>query len=95
MSKVLASVNDQQQTLALRSSMPLFGSSLVVNVTVPRLAQLLGSTHTALSSEYSTSEWLSSLLTEILSDAMQPAPEAGTWFQAYFQALVANANPSL
>jgi cellulose 1,4-beta-cellobiosidase len=30
-----------------------------------------------------------------LNDAMQPAPEAGTWFQAYFQNLVANANPSL
>ncbi|PFH54251.1 glycoside hydrolase family 6 protein [Amanita thiersii Skay4041] len=29
------------------------------------------------------------------SDALQPAPEAGTWFQAYFQALVANASPSL
>jgi len=29
------------------------------------------------------------------SDAAQPAPEAGTWFQAYFQTLVANANPSL
>jgi cellulose 1,4-beta-cellobiosidase len=30
-----------------------------------------------------------------LSDAAQPAPEAGTWFQAYFQTLVQNANPSL
>jgi cellulose 1,4-beta-cellobiosidase len=30
-----------------------------------------------------------------LSDALQPAPEAGTWFQAYFTALVTNANPSL
>jgi len=29
-----------------------------------------------------------------LSDALQPAPEAGTWFQAYFEALVQNANPS-
>ncbi|OZJ02950.1 hypothetical protein BZG36_04615 [Bifiguratus adelaidae] len=29
------------------------------------------------------------------SDAAQPAPEAGTWFDAYFQALVKNANPSL
>ncbi|KAJ5289551.1 uncharacterized protein N7443_009804 [Penicillium atrosanguineum] len=28
------------------------------------------------------------------SDALQPAPEAGTWFQAYFAQLVANANPS-
>ncbi|KXN92187.1 Exoglucanase 3 [Leucoagaricus sp. SymC.cos] len=30
-----------------------------------------------------------------LSDAQTPAPEAGTWFQAYFQNLVANANPAL
>jgi cellulose 1,4-beta-cellobiosidase len=30
-----------------------------------------------------------------LSDALQPAPEAGTWFQAYFEALVSNANPAL
>ncbi|KAI0273466.1 cellulase CEL6B [Gloeopeniophorella convolvens] len=29
------------------------------------------------------------------SDAAQPAPEAGTWFQAYFETLVANANPPL
>jgi len=29
------------------------------------------------------------------SDALQPAPEAGTWFEAYFEALVKNANPSL
>ena len=29
-----------------------------------------------------------------LSDALQPAPEAGTWFQAYFQQLLVNANPS-
>lgn len=28
-----------------------------------------------------------------LSDALQPAPEAGTWFQAYFQQLLQNANP--
>ncbi|KAJ5348470.1 uncharacterized protein N7506_001723 [Penicillium brevicompactum] len=28
------------------------------------------------------------------SDALQPAPEAGTWFQAYFAQLVQNANPS-
>ncbi|KAJ6091979.1 hypothetical protein N7467_003948 [Penicillium canescens] len=28
------------------------------------------------------------------SDALQPAPEAGTWFQAYFAQLIANANPS-
>ncbi|KAJ5370350.1 uncharacterized protein N7496_006442 [Penicillium cataractarum] len=28
------------------------------------------------------------------SDALQPAPEAGTWFQAYFEQLVENANPS-
>ncbi|KAB8238812.1 1,4-beta-D-glucan cellobiohydrolase C [Aspergillus alliaceus] len=28
-------------------------------------------------------------------DALKPAPEAGTWFQAYFEQLVANANPSL
>ncbi|KAL4796422.1 1, 4-beta cellobiohydrolase [Aspergillus venezuelensis] len=27
--------------------------------------------------------------------ALQPAPEAGTWFQAYFEQLVANANPVL
>ncbi|KAL4930165.1 putative cellobiohydrolase [Aspergillus undulatus] len=27
--------------------------------------------------------------------ALQPAPEAGTWFQAYFEQLVANANPPL
>ncbi|KAG8745609.1 Beta-glucosidase cel3A [Ceratobasidium sp. 414] len=30
-----------------------------------------------------------------LSDATQPAPEAGTWFQAYFQTLVSKANPAL
>ncbi|VUC31355.1 unnamed protein product [Clonostachys rosea] len=29
-----------------------------------------------------------------LSDALQPAPEAGTWFQAYFEQLLTNANPS-
>ncbi|KAF8891478.1 cellobiohydrolase II [Gymnopilus junonius] len=30
-----------------------------------------------------------------LSDADQPAPEAGTWFQEYFSTLVSNANPPL
>ncbi|EGN95647.1 glycoside hydrolase family 6 protein [Serpula lacrymans var. lacrymans S7.3] len=30
-----------------------------------------------------------------LSDALQPAPEAGTWFQTYFEQLVSNANPAL
>jgi len=30
-----------------------------------------------------------------LSDADQPAPEAGTWFQEYFVNLVNNANPPL
>ncbi|KAH7098385.1 cellobiohydrolase [Auriculariales sp. MPI-PUGE-AT-0066] len=30
-----------------------------------------------------------------LSDAKTPAPEAGTWFQAYFEMLVKNANPAL
>ncbi|PLB43943.1 1,4-beta-D-glucan cellobiohydrolase C [Aspergillus steynii IBT 23096] len=30
-----------------------------------------------------------------LDAALQPAPEAGTWFQAYFEQLVENANPSL
>ncbi|KAI5122378.1 hypothetical protein M0805_004135 [Coniferiporia weirii] len=29
------------------------------------------------------------------SDAAQPAPEAGTWFQSYFETLVQNANPAL
>ncbi|KAI7483769.1 putative 1,4-beta-D-glucan cellobiohydrolase [Hortaea werneckii] len=28
------------------------------------------------------------------SDALKPAPEAGTWFQAYFEQLLRNANPS-
>ncbi|KAK7420799.1 hypothetical protein QQX98_002603 [Neonectria punicea] len=28
------------------------------------------------------------------ADALQPAPEAGTWFQAYFEQLLTNANPS-
>nr|CDF76448.1 glycoside hydrolase 6 [Evansstolkia leycettana] len=28
------------------------------------------------------------------SDALQPAPEAGTWFEAYFEQLLTNANPS-
>ncbi|XXG99635.1 hypothetical protein Hte_005976 [Hypoxylon texense] len=28
-----------------------------------------------------------------LSDALQPAPEAGSWFQAYFEQLYKNANP--
>ncbi|KAI9041567.1 glycoside hydrolase family 6 protein [Aspergillus affinis] len=30
-----------------------------------------------------------------LGAALQPAPEAGTWFQAYFEQLVKNASPSL
>nr|QDK64601.1 endoglucanase 4 [Ganoderma lucidum] len=30
-----------------------------------------------------------------LSDATQPAPEAGTWFQSYFETLVSSANPPL
>ncbi|KAF2231975.1 glycoside hydrolase family 6 protein [Viridothelium virens] len=29
-----------------------------------------------------------------LSDALQPSPQAGTWFQAYFAQLLENANPS-
>lgn len=29
-----------------------------------------------------------------LSDALQPSPQAGTWFQAYFKQLLENANPS-
>ncbi|KAI1021103.1 hypothetical protein LB503_010023 [Fusarium chuoi] len=29
-----------------------------------------------------------------LDDALKPAPEAGTWFQAYFEQLLDNANPS-
>ncbi|PSR90332.1 cellobiohydrolase II [Coniella lustricola] len=29
-----------------------------------------------------------------LADALQPAPEAGTWFEAYFVQLLTNANPS-
>jgi cellulose 1,4-beta-cellobiosidase len=29
-----------------------------------------------------------------MSDALQPAPEAGSWFQAYFVQLLENANPS-
>lgn len=29
-----------------------------------------------------------------LADALQPAPEAGTWFQAYFEQLFTNANPA-
>ncbi|KAL9054337.1 MAG: hypothetical protein Q9162_004211 [Coniocarpon cinnabarinum] len=28
------------------------------------------------------------------SDALQPAPEAGTWFEAYFEQLLKNANPA-
>ncbi|PYH89419.1 cellulase [Aspergillus ellipticus CBS 707.79] len=28
------------------------------------------------------------------SDALQPAPEAGTWFQAFFEQLLENASPS-
>jgi cellulose 1,4-beta-cellobiosidase len=28
------------------------------------------------------------------SDALQPAPEAGTWFEAYFVQLLTNANPA-
>ncbi|KAK2056150.1 hypothetical protein LY76DRAFT_607183 [Colletotrichum caudatum] len=28
------------------------------------------------------------------SDALKPAPEAGTWFQAYFEQLLKNANPA-
>ncbi|PLN79441.1 exoglucanase 2 precursor [Aspergillus taichungensis] len=30
-----------------------------------------------------------------LEDALKPAPEAGQWFQAYFEQLVKNANPPL
>ncbi|KAG9128516.1 hypothetical protein FRC07_005883 [Ceratobasidium sp. 392] len=30
-----------------------------------------------------------------LSDATQPAPEAGTWFETYFETLVSKANPAL
>lgn len=29
-----------------------------------------------------------------LDDALQPAPQAGTWFEAYFEQLLENANPS-
>ncbi|TIA26264.1 glycoside hydrolase [Aureobasidium pullulans] len=29
------------------------------------------------------------------ADALKPAPEAGTWFQAYFEQLLRNANPAL
>jgi cellulose 1,4-beta-cellobiosidase len=29
------------------------------------------------------------------ADALKPAPEAGTWFQAYFEQLLTNANPAL
>jgi cellulose 1,4-beta-cellobiosidase len=29
-----------------------------------------------------------------LADALKPAPEAGTWFQAYFAQLLTNANPA-
>jgi cellulose 1,4-beta-cellobiosidase len=29
-----------------------------------------------------------------LSDALQPSPQAGTWFEAYFEQLLENANPS-
>lgn len=29
-----------------------------------------------------------------LPDALKPAPEAGTWFQAYFEQLLRNSNPS-
>jgi len=28
------------------------------------------------------------------SDALKPAPEAGTWFEAYFEQLLTNANPT-
>jgi cellulose 1,4-beta-cellobiosidase len=28
------------------------------------------------------------------ADALKPAPEAGTWFEAYFEQLLKNANPS-
>jgi len=30
-----------------------------------------------------------------LSDATQPAPEAGSWFETYFETLVSKANPAL
>jgi hypothetical protein len=29
------------------------------------------------------------------ADALKPAPEAGTWFEAYFEQLLKNANPAL
>ena len=35
------------------------------------------------------------LMRLLQSDAAQPAPEAGTWFQSYFVTLVQRANPSL
>lgn len=28
------------------------------------------------------------------SDSLKPAPEAGTWFEAYFEQLLTNANPA-
>lgn len=28
------------------------------------------------------------------ADALQPAPEAGSWFEAYFEQLLTNANPA-
>lgn len=50
-----------------------------------------------------TADWYVAFLTLRLnpshllfkSDAAQPAPEAGTWFQDYFVTLVKNANPAL
>jgi cellulose 1,4-beta-cellobiosidase len=30
-----------------------------------------------------------------VADALKPAPEAGSWFQAYFQGLINNANPAV
>lgn len=75
--------------------MLLSGSSQVANATVPQTVHPLGSTRIALLGEYITFKCLGLLLTKLRSDAHQPAPEAGTWFQAYFETLVANANPAL
>ena len=97
-------------TQVLHSSIPSFGSSLEVNRMVPATAPPHDSTRLApwyvsspVSSHqdliYGTCFALSShslsVPSWVQSDAAQPAPEAGTWFQSYFETLVSMANPSL
>jgi len=83
--------------IPLRHSLTLLpGSSPEVKATVPATPARPDTTRLALKREFSI---LITMIFVILmiarSDSHQPAPEAGTWFQAYFESLVANASPAL